>query len=104
MVEGHLVCTGIEKLYEGITIASASLGSELTPVVYASNGSVVVAEYARDGRRALLDGGFTRLYHKWDTAGTGRYVKNAAAWLANYERFGDSLFSLADARAEGDAS
>jgi len=24
----------------------------------------------------------------WDNAGTGRYVKNAAAWLVNYERFG----------------
>ena len=34
---------------------------------------------------------FTRLYVKWDTAGTGRYVKNAAAWLVNVERFGDSV-------------
>ena len=40
------------------------------------------------GRRALVDGGFTRLYHKWDSAGTDRYVVNAAAWLANIERFG----------------
>jgi len=104
MVEGHLVCTGIEKLYEGITIASVSLGSKLAPVVYASDGTVVVAEYARGGRRALLDGGFTRLYHKWDTAGTGRYVKNAAAWLANFEHFGESLFSRAGERTAGGAA
>jgi hypothetical protein len=41
--------------------------------------------------RAILDGGFTCLYMRWDTAGTGRYVKNAAAWLANAERFGDAV-------------
>ena len=23
--------------------------------------------------------------------GTGRYIRNAAAWLANYERFGDKV-------------
>jgi molecular chaperone DnaK len=93
MVEGHLICTGVENLYEGITIASVGMGPAMAPVVYASNGDIVVAEYAEDGKRALVDGGFTRLYNKWDTAGTGRYVKNAAAWLANFERFGESLFS-----------
>jgi len=45
----------------------------------------------KKGRRLILDGGFTRLYVKWDEAGTGRYVKNAAAWLVNYERFGDAV-------------
>ena len=34
---------------------------------------------------------FTRLSNKWDSAGTGRYVMNAAAWLANYERFGNEV-------------
>jgi len=33
------------------------------------------------------------LFIKWDTAGTGRYVKNAAAWLVNYERFGDDVLA-----------
>ncbi|MDB4961201.1 MAG: hypothetical protein JWP01_1200 [Myxococcales bacterium] len=41
----------------------------------------------------LIKGGFTRLSYKWDTAGTGRYIKNAAAWLANFERFGDKVLS-----------
>ena len=47
------------------------------------------------GKRAILDGGFTRLYYKWDTAGTGRYVKNAASWLVNAEKFGDAVINPA---------
>lgn len=92
MVPGHLINTGLENLYEGITIATVQEHASLQPVVYGSASNLVVAAYDRDGKRALLDGGFTRLYLKWDTAGTGRYVKNAAAWLVNYERFGKSLF------------
>jgi len=91
MVSNHMICTGLENLYEGVTIATVE-GGELEPIVYGSAANLVVAAYDRDGKRALLDGGFTRLFLKWDTAGTGRYVKNAAAWLVNYERFGRSLF------------
>lgn len=92
MVKGHPICTGLESLYEGITIATIDSNLLLQPVVLGSAGNLVVAAHDRDQRRALLDGGFTRLYHKWDTAGTGRYVKNAAAWLVNYERFRSVLF------------
>jgi hypothetical protein len=86
-----LICTGLENLYEGITIATVQENASLRPLVYGSAGNVVVAAYDQDGKRGLLDGGFTRLFLKWDTAGTGRYVKNAGAWLVNYERFGASL-------------
>jgi uncharacterized protein YegL len=91
MVPTHLITTGLENLYEGITISTVKENPLLQPVVYGSSGKVVVSAYDRDGKRALIDGGFTRLFFKWDTAGTGRYVKNAAAWLVNYERFGRSL-------------
>lgn len=63
----------------------------LKPLIYGSDGRVVAGYYDRNGKRAIVDGGFTRLYLKWDTAGTGRYLKNAAAWLANAERFGDRV-------------
>lgn len=53
----------------------------------------MAAYYSRNGKRAILDGGFTRLYIHWDTAGTARYVKNAAAWLVNYERFGKKVLA-----------
>lgn len=87
----HLVTTGLEKIYEGITIATIESNNTLTPLIYGSAGNLVTAVYERDGKRAILDGGFTRLYHKWDTAGTARYVKNAAAWLSNDERFEEGL-------------
>jgi hypothetical protein len=90
---GHLLTTGLEHLYEGITIATIQPNDTLTPLVYGSAGNLVAAVYERDGKRVILDGGFTRLYNKWDTAGTGRYVKNAAAWLAHAERFGDEVLA-----------
>ena len=85
--EGHDVTTGLETVYEGITIATLAEHSDLTPLVYGSTGNLVSAAYEKDGKRAILDGGFTRLYHKWETAGTDRFVKNAAAWLVNIDNY-----------------
>lgn len=89
----HLLSTGLEFLYEGITIATVQPNQVLEPLLYGSAGNLVSGFYDREGRRAIFDGGFTRLYNKWDTAGTARYVKNAAAWLTNAERFGDRVVS-----------
>jgi hypothetical protein len=83
----HLITTGLEYVYEGITIATIQKTALLKPLIYGHEGNLVAAYYDQDGKRAILDGGFTRLYCAWDNAGTGRYVKNAAAWLVNYERF-----------------
>ncbi|MBW2737115.1 MAG: hypothetical protein JRH20_32440, partial [Deltaproteobacteria bacterium] len=83
----HLLTTGLEHLYEGITIATINPNQQLKPLIYGSANNLVAAFYDKKGRRAILDGGFTRLFLKWDTAGTARYVKNAAAWLVNVERF-----------------
>jgi len=88
LVPGHLVTTGLVNIYEGITVAEVPTTNVLKPLVYGSNGRVVTAYYDHDGCRALVDGGFTRLYYKWETAGTDRYVVNAATWLLNMERFG----------------
>lgn len=87
----HLISTGLEYIYEGITIATIDENKLLTPFIWGSAGNIVASLYDKQGKRAILDGGFTRLYYKWDTAGTGRYIVNAAAWLANYERFGDEV-------------
>jgi hypothetical protein len=88
LTRDHLVTTGLEQLYEGITIATVKPGAHMQPLVFGSAGNLVTSIYEHDGKRAIVDGGFTRLYVHWDTAGTARYVKNAAAWLANAERFG----------------
>ncbi|MBN2891277.1 MAG: hypothetical protein JXL97_05375 [Bacteroidales bacterium] len=90
LVPQHLITTGLQYVYEGITIASIQSNQYLKPLIYNSEGNIVAAYYDNDGKRAILDGGFTRLYISWDAAGTGRYVKNAAAWLVNYERFGEN--------------
>ncbi|TNE54557.1 MAG: hypothetical protein EP338_06990 [Bacteroidetes bacterium] len=92
MVKNHLITTGLEYVFEGITISQLhDPNQQLTPLIWSSDGNVVTGIYERDGKRLIIDGGFTRLYCNWNTAGTGRYVKNAAAWLVNYERFGDEV-------------
>lgn len=93
LLPNHLLTTGLEHIYEGHTIATIQPTEVLRPLIYGSAGNLVTAYYDQDGRRAIIDGGFTRLYMKWDTAGTARYVKNAAAWLINAERFGDAVVS-----------
>jgi len=91
LIPQHLITTGLQTVYEGITIATIQQNQSLKPLIYNSQGDIVAAYYDYNGKRAILDGGFTRLYVSWDEAGTGRYVKNAAAWLVNYERFGKSI-------------
>ena len=88
IIKNHPITTGVQNFYEGITISNVKLTQDLKPLVYSSDGLVVTAYYNKLGRRALIDGGFTRLYYKWDSAGTDRFVMNCAAWLANIERFG----------------
>jgi hypothetical protein len=91
VAKNHLISTGVESVYEGVTVATIEGNQVLTPLIYGSAGNLIAAAYEKDGKRLIFDGGFTRLYYKWDTAGTPRYVKNAAAWLANFERFGTKV-------------
>lgn len=88
LLPNHLLTTGLAFLYEGITIATIQANQTLTPLLFGSAGNLVASFYDQGGKRAILDGGFTRLYRQWNTAGTGRYIKNAAAWLVNVERRG----------------
>ena len=90
MKADHLITTGLEYVFEGITISQIhDPNKQLKPLIWSTDGNVVTAIYEDQGQRLIIDGGFTRLYCNWETAGTGRYVKNAAAWLVNYERFGE---------------
>ena len=80
----HEITTGIQQLYEGITIATIQAAAHVHPLVVGSEGNTVTAFYDDNGHRLIIDGGFTRLYCNWDTAGTSRYVVNAAAWLCSF--------------------
>ncbi len=94
MQKDHLITTGLEYVYEGITISQIhDPKNRMKPLIWSTDGNVVAAIYEDQGQRLIIDGGFTRLYYNWDSAGTGRYVKNAAAWLVNYERFGQIVLS-----------
>ena len=88
IIKNHPITTGLQYFYEGITISNVKLTQDLKPLVYSSDSLIVTAYYDKGGKRCLIDGGFTRLYCKWDSAGTGRFVMNCAAWLTNIERFG----------------
>ena len=84
-VDKHLLFTGMEALYEGVTIATIQSHSELTPLMFGSAGNLVCAVYANHGKRLVLDTGFTRLFCNWDDAGTARYIINSCVWLVNME-------------------
>ena len=90
IVADHLISTGMVSFFEGDSIANIQLINGLKPLIYSSDRKVVTAFYDDNGKRALIDGAFTRL---WDgdwgqSAGTERYIVNAACWLANLEKFG----------------
>lgn len=91
ILRDHLISTGVVNIYEGITVAEVETTENVKPLIFGSNEKVITAYFDSNGRRALVDGGFTRLYEKWDSAGTDRYVVNAAAWLVNAERHGNSI-------------
>ena len=94
MRKDHLITTGLQNVFEGITISQIHDPNQmLTPLIWSTDGNVVTAILDDQQHRLIIDGGFTRLYCNWDTAGTGRYIKNAAAWLVNVEKFGESVVS-----------
>jgi hypothetical protein len=81
----HLMFTGMETLYEGVTIATIQKSAAITPLMFGSAGNLVCGAYDHDGKRMVVDTGFTRLSYNWDDAGTQRYVINTCVWLVNME-------------------
>ena len=94
VVSDHPIAAGIESLYEGYRIAVVEADEKtVKPLVIASTGDVVVA-YVDDGKhRMLIDGCYSRLDYKWDTAGTERFLVNCAAWLAGETQSGEKRFT-----------
>ena len=64
-----------------------SVSKRYRSLIRSSDGNVVTGCHDRNKVRILIDGGFTRLMDQcWDeTAGTARFVTNAACWLYNWE-------------------
>ncbi|CAF1118764.1 unnamed protein product [Rotaria sp. Silwood1] len=91
----HDIFTGIENLYEGVTIchpvfSTPASRTKFTVIATATDGNASIAVYdppatSTEGR-LCLDCGFTKLYIKWDSAGTARYIVNASCWLLGMEK------------------
>ena len=109
----HPITTGIERLYEGITVATIHPHDDLQPLLYATKtewksalpqrSNIIASCYDKDGKRLLIDSGYTKLDDRCfdglqrrfldEAPGVSRYVKNAAVWLANCERHQAALSS-----------
>jgi len=91
----HYITTGLESLFEGSTISDIRDPQQLCdPIITCSDGrSHVTSLYFKDKYRVLIDGGFTRLFSSlWKlTAGTARFVTNAACFLAAFEDKADNF-------------
>jgi len=94
--ENHPVFTGINNLYEGVTICYPNRPSKLVTLATSTDGNPCILKCEAkesniaDGGRILVDSGWTKLYSSyWASAGQARYVVNATVWLIDLEgRFG----------------
>lgn len=91
----HDIFTGINHLFEGITIChpvySISANRELLrTLATATDGNPCISVLDPSAKstegRLCLDCGFTKLYINWDDAGTARYIVNVSCWLTGLDR------------------
>jgi hypothetical protein len=84
----HLIFSGINYLFEGITICYPQSDGKLTHLATSSDGHPCISflESTPEHGRIILDTGFTKLYCSWDSAGQARYIVNATVYLVDVER------------------
>jgi len=86
-----LLTSGLETLYEGVTICYPASFEKQFSILATSTDQhpcMIFADYDKlepHCGRVVIDCGFTKLSFKWDSAGTGRYVRNVAVWLLGLE-------------------
>ena len=89
-VDDHALLTGVNFLFEGITVSNVSKSDKLDAALRASDGKTLLAVSKVPGQRVVIDCGFTRYCHGptertsyiFKTAGTVRLGQNIAAYLA----------------------
>jgi hypothetical protein len=89
-VDDHPLLTGVNFLFEGITVSNVTKSDKLDVALRASDGQALVVVSKVPGQRVVIDCGFTRYCHGPDprvsyilkTAGTARLGQNIAAYLA----------------------
>jgi hypothetical protein len=84
----HPLTQGVNRLYEGITICTIKPAPDLTFLAQSHDGQYCMACFERENQRIVLDTGFTKLHEGrfHNTAGTARYFRNIAFWLAKAGR------------------
>lgn len=84
----HPLTQGVNSLYEGHTICTIEIAPGVTLLGQSHDGQMSIGAFERDDQRVVLDTGFTKLYSQWfrETAGTARYLRNIAFWLARGSR------------------
>jgi len=88
-VADHPLFSGLNFIYEGITISHIEKSESLKPIFLASDGTTLAAASREPGQRVIIDCGYTRYFygpteaHRFitKTAGTVRYAQNVAAYL-----------------------
>ena len=93
-VDDHPLLTGVNFLFEGITVSNISKSDKLDVAIRASDGQALVVVSKVPGVRVVIDCGFTRYCHGPDarvsyilkTAGTVRLGQNIAAYLAGNDK------------------
>jgi hypothetical protein len=88
--DDHPLLTGVNFLFEGITVSNVSNSDKLDVAMKASDGKTLLAVSKVSGQRVVIDCGFTRYCHGptertsyiSKTAGTVRLAQNIAAYLA----------------------
>jgi hypothetical protein len=86
----HLIMTGIwGKIYEGNTICwpeGIAPGMEIVArATKEGGGNPAIIAYENQRSRIVIDTGFTKLWDKFDSAGTARYVINSVVWLTGLD-------------------
>jgi hypothetical protein len=86
--EDHELLSGIEQIFEGITVAAQTISKDLEVILRDSANENLVSVSKRPGELLVIDGAFTRLYCGWEAnaATSTRWYRNVAAYLAGKKR------------------
>jgi hypothetical protein len=86
--EDHELLSGIQEIFEGITVAAQTVSPDLMVILRASDNQNLVSVSKKPGELFVLDGAFTRLYCGWEsnTQTSTRWYQNVAAYLAGKRR------------------
>jgi hypothetical protein len=88
----HLLFSGINNMFEGVTISYPTNGHKFKVVASNTHGRPVICilESTKKTGRVVVDFGFTKLRTVyWQETGQARYIVNSCVWLVDLERRGE---------------